>query len=148
VGVVPLDLSWSRWLLSAAPAMAIAAGIAAVPVASSAHGRRLVFGGFVGMMRPDAVDPGMGAEMIRGAATATAAIGPALDALEGLRLAEVARQLNGPSLVVWGDRDSHAANAPRLIEALGGQGHVIPDCGHMPMLEAPFSFRLALEGRL
>jgi pimeloyl-ACP methyl ester carboxylesterase len=107
-----------------------------------------VFGAFVGMMRPDAVDPGMGAEMIRGAATAVPAIAPALDALEGLRLAEVARKLRGPSLVIWGERDSHAANAPGLIAALAGQGHAIPDCGHMPMLEAPFSFRLALEGRL
>ena len=146
VGVVPLDLSWSRWLLPAAPVVARAARVAAPPVASSAFGRRLVFGGFVGMVRPDAVDPGMGAEMIRGAATAAPVVAEALEALAGLRLAEVARQLR-PSLVIWGDRDSHAANAPGLVDALAGQGHMIPDCGHMPMLEAPFSFRLALDGR-
>ncbi|MDX6544680.1 MAG: hypothetical protein QOG02_454 [Gaiellales bacterium] len=146
VGVVPLDLSWSRWLRPAAPVVARAARVAATPAASSSLGRWLVFGGFVGMMRPEAVDPAMGAEMIRGAATAAPAIAPALAALEGLRLAEVAGQLSCPSLVIWGDRDSHAANAPGLIDALAGQGHVLPGCGHMPMLEAPFSFRLALDG--
>src|SRR5262249_35818284 len=47
VGVVPLELRWSRWLVPVAPALAPAARATADRVAASGAGRRLVFGWFV-----------------------------------------------------------------------------------------------------
>jgi pimeloyl-ACP methyl ester carboxylesterase len=54
-----------------------------------------------------------------------------------------------PTLIVWGDRDSllplrHAREYARRI--VGSQLHVIPEAGHLPMLERPAEFnRLVLE---
>jgi pimeloyl-ACP methyl ester carboxylesterase len=148
VGVVPLDLSWSRWLLPVAPVMASAARAGADRVAASAAGRRLVFGWFVGMARPHAVGTRMGAELIRGAADAAPVVAEVLDALKRLRLADDAAGLQIPSLVIWGDLDAHAGNGDGLADALLGRTHVLPGCGHMPTLEAPYSFRRALDGWL
>jgi pimeloyl-ACP methyl ester carboxylesterase len=148
VGVVPLDLRWSRWMLGVAPAVAPAARATADRVAASAAGRRLVFGWFVGMARPQAVDARMGAELIRGAADASPVVADVLEALEGLRLADPAAELRVPALVIWGDLDVHADNGYRLAAALSGSTHVLAGCGHMPMLEAPYSFRRALDGWL
>ena len=148
VGVVPLDLSWSRWLLPAAPVVASAARAGAGRVAASAAGRRVVFGWFVGMARPQAVGSRMGAELIRGAADAAPVVAEVLDQLRGLRLAEDAAGLRIPALVIWGDLDAHAGNGPGLADALSGETHVLPGCGHMPTLEAPYSFRRALDGWL
>lgn len=148
VGVVPLDLSVSRVLLPVAPAVAWAARAGAERVAASAAGRRLVFGWFVGMAWPQAVGAGMGAELIRAAADAGPVVADVLVALEGLRLAEPAARLRVPALVIWGDRDVHAANGKSLAEALSGSTHVLTGCGHMPMLEAPYSFRSAIDGWL
>ena len=106
-------------------------------VASSAAGRRLVFGWFVGMARPQAVDARMGAELIRGAADASPVVADVLEALQGLRLADPAAELRVPALVIWGDLDVHADNGYRLAAALSGSTHVLAGCGHMPMLEAP-----------
>jgi pimeloyl-ACP methyl ester carboxylesterase len=148
VGVVPLDLSWSRWLLPVAPVVAPAARASADRVAASAAGRRLVFGWFVGMARPDAVGTRMGAELIRGAADAAPVVADVLEQLRGLRLAEDAAGLRIPALVIWGNLDAHAGNGPGLADALSGQTHVLAGCGHMPTLEAPYSFRRALDGWL
>jgi pimeloyl-ACP methyl ester carboxylesterase len=148
VGVVPLDLSWSRWLLPVAPVVAPAARASADRVAASAAGRRLVFGWFVGMARPHAVGTRMGAELIRGAADAAPVVADVLEQLRGLRLAEDAAGLRIPALVIWGDLDAHAGNGPGLADALSGQTHVLAGCGHMPTLEAPYSFRRALDGWL
>jgi pimeloyl-ACP methyl ester carboxylesterase len=148
VGVVPLDLSWLRWLLPVAPVMAPAARAGADRVAASAAGRRLVFGWFVGMARPHAVGTRMGAELIRGAADAAPVVAEVLPQLQGLRLAEDAAGLRIPALVIWGDLDAHAGNGPGLADALSGRTHVLPGCGHMPTLEAPYSFRRALDGWL
>jgi 3-oxoadipate enol-lactonase len=148
VGVVPLDLSLSRWLLPVAPAVAWAARAGADRVAASEVGRRLVFGWFVGMARPQAVGAGMGAELIRAAADAAPVVVDVLAALEGLRLAEQAARLRVPALVLWGDLDVHSDNGNRLADALSGSTHVLTGCGHMPMLEAPYSFRSALDGWL
>jgi 3-oxoadipate enol-lactonase len=148
VGVVPLDLSVSRRLLRVAPEVAWAARAGAEGVAASAAGRRLVFGWFVGMARPQAVGAGMGAELIRAAADAAPVVSDVLVALEGLRLEEPAARLRVPALVIWGDCDVHAGNGPRLAAALSGRTHVLTGCGHMPMLEAPYSFRRAIDGSL
>ena len=117
-------------------------------MAASAAGRRLVFGRFVGMARPQAVGVAMGAELIRAAADAAPVVADVLVALEGLRLAESAAGLRVPALVIWGDLDVHSDNGNGLADALSGSTHVLTGCGHMPMLEAPYSFRRALDGWL
>jgi pimeloyl-ACP methyl ester carboxylesterase len=106
-----------------------------------------VFGWFVGMARPDAVDPVMGADLVRAAATAEPGLRAMLTELQRLDLADAARRVECPSLVVWGglDRDG-ILNGPGLAAALRCRTHVLPGAGHMPMLEAPFAFRIALEG--
>jgi pimeloyl-ACP methyl ester carboxylesterase len=90
----------------------------------------------------------MGAELIRGAADAAPVVADVLEQLQGLQLAEDAAGLQIPALVIWGDRDAHAGNGPGLAEALSSSTHVLPGCGHMPTLEAPYSFRRALDGWL
>ena len=117
-------------------------------MAASTGGRRLVFGWFVGMARPQAVDAAMGAGLIRAAAGAAPVVADVLVACEGLRLAEPAAALRVPALVIWGDHDFHSDNGSLLAKALSGSTHVLTGCGHMPMLEAPYSFRRALDGWL
>jgi pimeloyl-ACP methyl ester carboxylesterase len=90
----------------------------------------------------------MGAELIRGAADAAPVVAEVLEPLQRLRLVEDAAGLRIPALVIWGDLDSHAGNGPGLADALSGQTHVLAGCGHMPTLEAPYSFRRALDGWL
>jgi pimeloyl-ACP methyl ester carboxylesterase len=48
--------------------------------------------------------------------------------------------------VIWGDRDSHApGNSVELAAALRGETAVLPGVGHMPMIEVPYSFRVAID---
>jgi pimeloyl-ACP methyl ester carboxylesterase len=148
VGMVPLRLGLARRLLPAAPAITLAARRAAPWLSSTRAGRSLVFGWFVGMARPHAVPAPLGERMIREAVGSSPALVDYLPPLERLDLREAAAAVRCRALVVWGARDAHGANGEPLVAALGGEGHVIPDCGHMPMLEAPYSFRRALNGWL
>src|SRR6478672_8646198 len=149
VGVAPLGLGWTRRLVPAAPAVAAAARAAAPLAANTAAGRRFVFGWFVGMHRPQAVGPGLAGRLIRGAADAAPCLADVLPELELLGLERAAAQVRCRSLTVWGDADRHGlANGPQLAAELQGRSAVLPDCGHMPMLEAPYAFRRLLAGWL
>jgi pimeloyl-ACP methyl ester carboxylesterase len=148
VGMVPLRLGPERRLLPAAPAAARVAEALARPLAGSRLGRRVVFGGFVGMRRPDAVVPPLGERMIRHAAAAAPALADYLPMLRGLDLSEPSALVGCPSLTVWGEKDVHARNGDLLAAALRGEAHLLPGCGHMPTLEAPFALRRALDGWL
>jgi len=148
VGMVPLRLGPASRLLPAAPAAARVAEAAARPLAGSRAGRRLVFGGFVGMLYPDAVAPALGERMIRHAAAAAPALQDYVPKLHGLDLRDPSALVGCRSLTVWGEEDVHAPNGDLLAAALRGEAHVLPGCGHMPTLEAPFALRRALDGWL
>jgi pimeloyl-ACP methyl ester carboxylesterase len=148
VGMVPLRLGPASRLIPAAPAVARAAAAVARPLAATRAGRRLVFGGFVGMLRPDAVAPPLGERMIRHAAAAAPALEDYLPMLHGLDLRAPSALVGCRSLTVWGEGDVHAPNGVLLAAALRGETHVLPGCGHMPTLEAPFAVRRALDGWL
>jgi pimeloyl-ACP methyl ester carboxylesterase len=146
IGIAPLLLDWTRHLARVAGPVAAAADALAPALASTAAGRRLVFGWFVGMRHPDAVDPALGERLIRGAASAAVALDETLPPLHGLDLRPAAAQVTCPSCVVWGERDPHGpGNGAQLARALRGEPIVMPGLGHMPMLEAPLSFRLAID---
>ena len=106
-----------------------------------------MFGWFVGMARPDAVDPAMGADLVRAAATAEPGLRAMLTELQRLDLTDAARRVDCPSLVTWGELDRDGIlNGPGLAAALRCRTRVLPGAGHMPMLEAPYAFRVALQG--
>ena len=147
VGVAPLDLGPALRALRFSRAIARVAPSVAAPLASHRLGRRLVFGWFVGMARPDAVDPAMGVELVRAAASAEPGLRAMVGELARLDVTQAARRVGCPSLVVWGalDRDG-ILNGPGLAAALRCRSAVLPEIGHMPMLEAPYAFRAALRG--
>jgi pimeloyl-ACP methyl ester carboxylesterase len=146
IGIAPLPLDASRPLLRAAPLVGFGARTLAPVIASTAAGRRLAFGWFVGMHHPDAVDPPLGARLLRGAAAAALALDEMLPPLAGLDVRPVAARVDCRALVVWGDRDSHGpGNGLELAASLRGDSAVLADIGHMPMLEAPFTFRMAID---
>jgi len=147
VGMVPLRLGPARHLVRAAPALGWVAETAARPLAATRPGRRLVFGSF-GMRRPHAVAPALGERMIRHAAAAAPALEDYLPELHGLDLREPSALVGCRSLTLWGEDDVHAPNGALLAAALRGEARVLPRCGHMPTLEAPFACRRALDGWL
>jgi 3-oxoadipate enol-lactonase len=147
VGMVPLQLGAIAALARAAPAVSAVANVVAPVLHSTGPGRRLVFGWFVGMGEPDAVGPELARRLVRSAAAVGAAgvLPEMLDHLIGSTLRPDAESVSCPSLVIWGERDAHAGNGRELAAALRGTATVMPHVGHMPMLEAPFSFRSALR---
>ncbi len=146
IGIAPLPLDASRPLLRMAPAVSVAARLLAPAVAATSIGRRLAFGWFVGVPQPDVVDQPLGTRLLRGAAAAAPALEEALPPLSGLDLRPVAARVGCRSLVIWGDRDSHApGNGVELAAALRGETAVLPGVGHMPMIEVPYSFRVAID---
>ena len=64
---------------------------------------------------------------------------------------ERARDINLPTLVIWGDLDSAFIidGSKRLAEAIpNAEAAVIPECGHSPQFERPPLFNAALEAFL
>ncbi len=71
---------------------------------------------------------------------------PVLPALAALDLPRARSSASAPALVLWGELDrSGWENGPALAEALGGEELVLPGVGHMPMIEAPYSFGVAVR---
>jgi pimeloyl-ACP methyl ester carboxylesterase len=65
-----------------------------------------------------------------------------------LHLAHLANSIKAPTLLVWGDRDtfvmpSAALSFSERIEQ--SEIVLLPDVGHLPMLEAPFKTKTAIE---
>jgi len=56
------------------------------------------------------------------------------------------REVVAPSIVVHGDDDPIPwETAETLADGIGASFHLIPDCGHVPYVEAPEAFRQALD---
>ncbi len=59
------------------------------------------------------------------------------------------RGLAVPALVLHGDDDPIPVDASREVaECLGAAFHVVPDCGHVPYVEAPETFHLVMDAFL
>ena len=146
VGMVPLELRRARFVLPFHRLLALtepAWGGAALALPPS---RRAVFGWFVGMAGLDGLEPALGREMLRDAGRAAPAVRGVLAPLAGLDLAGMARGVSVPALVLWGDLDrSGWESGPPLAAALRGRQVVLPGVGHMPMLEAPYAFTMAVR---
>jgi pimeloyl-ACP methyl ester carboxylesterase len=62
------------------------------------------------------------------------------DILDDLDQREILQKLNFPTLVIWGalDKIMHVNDVKLLTQHIrGSQSFVIPDVGHVPMVEAP-----------
>lgn len=150
VGMVPLDLGRATELMAVAPTLTAVTRLAAPLLHSTRLGRRVTFGWFVGMGEPEAVTPELARRLVLSAAAVagTAALPEILDHLIGFDLRPQAESVRCPSLVIWGERDAHAGNGAELAAALRGRAEAMAGIGHMPMLEAPFTFRSALRAWL
>lgn len=146
VGMIPLELRRARFVLPFHRALAATERLWGGPAVSLPLPRRLVFGWFVGMAGLDGVDAAMGRAMLRDAARAAPVVGGVLPALASLDLAALCSGCQAPSLVMWGDRDrSGWESGPPLAAALDAPELVLPGVGHMPMLEAPYAFSVAIR---
>ena len=57
----------------------------------------------------------------------------------------IAADVDVPCLVVWGEHDQSGwDNGPEFADLLGAEEVVLPGVGHMPMIEAPYSFGVAV----
>ena len=146
VGMVPLQLRRARLVLPFHRALALTEPAWGAAAASLAPSRRVVFGWFVGMAGLDGLDPALGRQMVRDAGRAAPVVRPVLPALAALDLAAVAGAVSAPALVLWGDLDASGwESGPPLAAALRGSSEVLPGVGHMPMLEAPYAFTVAVR---
>jgi pimeloyl-ACP methyl ester carboxylesterase len=115
------------------------------PAATRRLPRKLVFGWFVGMSRTEGLDVPAARRLLRGAAKAAPIVPGVLPALASLDLPALIDRVTARSLIIWGEHDrSGWENGPALAEALAGEELVLPGVGHMPMIEAPYSFGVAV----
>jgi pimeloyl-ACP methyl ester carboxylesterase len=95
---------------------------------------------------PDRLSAGLAREMMQGAGKP--GFMPALEAVISYRLSERLPQIACPTLIVWGEDDHvipvrDAARFEQLIP--DARAVVLPDTGHMAMLERPERFNALLE---
>ena len=145
VGLTPLHIPRTRAVLPAHRLLARTESMWEAVAARSRVPRRVIFGWFVGMNDLDGLEPAQARSMLRGAARAAPIVPFALPALDELDLESLAAHLDVPALVVWGELDQSSwDNGPALADLLGAQEIVLPGVGHMPMIEAPYSFGVAV----
>jgi pimeloyl-ACP methyl ester carboxylesterase len=145
VGMIPLELRRARFVLPFHRALGATEPLWGRGAVSCPLSRRLVFGWFVGMAGLDGVDAAMGRAMVRDAARSASVVRGVLPALASLDLAALCAGVQAPSLVIWGDLDrSGWESGPGLAAALRAPELVLPGVGHMPMLEAPYAFSVAI----
>jgi pimeloyl-ACP methyl ester carboxylesterase len=143
VGLLPLRVAHARWAL---PVGQLLARRLEWPCCTFAPLRRLAFGWFVGMARLERLSPAHARELLRAAEQASPAVRGYLPALRELDVSAEVSRVRAPVLVVYGERDGVAAgNAALLTERLGARLVVLPETGHMPMIEAPHAFTAALR---
>jgi pimeloyl-ACP methyl ester carboxylesterase len=88
----------------------------------------------------------MARSLLRGAVGTGAMVEELLTPLDGLDLRELARRVEVPALVCWGQEDRlGVSNGPPLADALGAEKVAIPDVGHMPMIESPYALLAAFR---
>ncbi|MGZ4431511.1 MAG: alpha/beta fold hydrolase, partial [Gaiellales bacterium] len=149
IGMHPIDLRRSRFAFPLARVIAPGISRHADAIARNPLGRRLVFGAFVNMRRVEAMDPAMGAALLRKAIMTEGAVADALEPMAEFDLRPAASSVHVPSLVIWGDHDRHGlVNGAALADALGAEAVELPGCGHMPMLESPYAFHRAVSATL
>jgi pimeloyl-ACP methyl ester carboxylesterase len=146
VGMVPLALRRARFVLPFHRALAATEPLWGGAAVTLTPTRRAIFGWFVGMAVVEGLDPGLGRAMLRDSAASASAVQPALAALARLDLPGLCASVDAPALVLWGERDSGGwESGPPLAAALRASGVVLPGVGHMPMLEAPYAFAVAMR---
>lgn len=145
VGMAPLSLRRARLVLPFHRLLAATERFWERQAATRRLPRRLVFGWFVGMSRTEGLDVPSARRLLRGAAKAAPIVPGVLPALAALDLPGLIERVRARTLVVWGEHDRGGwENGPGLAEALGGEELVLPGVGHMPMIEAPYSFGVAV----
>ncbi len=145
VGIAPLHISRARAVLPARKVLAKTERLWESAASRSRISRRVIFGWFVGMNDLDGLGTDQARSLLRGAAVASPVVSAALPALDDLDLRSIALGLDVPAMVVWGELDGQAwDNGPALADLLGAQEVVLPGVGHMPMIEAPYSFGVAV----
>ena len=146
VGMAPLALRRARLVLPFHRALAATEPWWGEAAVTRPLPRRAVFGWFVGMAELAGLDPRMGRAMLRDAALSAPAVLPALGALERLDLRSLCAAVDAPALVLWGERDASGwESGPPLAAALRAVEVILPGAGHMPMLEAPYGFAVAIR---
>ncbi|HEY3764429.1 MAG TPA: alpha/beta hydrolase [Gaiellales bacterium] len=146
VGMIPLELRRARYVLPFHRGLAACEPLWEGAAVSRPLGRRMVFGWFVGMAGLAGLERETGRVMLRDAARAAPAVRAVLPALATLDLARLCAAVDVPALVIWGDHDrSGWENGPPLAAALRAPGLALPGVGHMPMLETPYAFSVAVR---
>jgi pimeloyl-ACP methyl ester carboxylesterase len=121
-------VAWEHWLLHVGPL------------------RRAALGALV--HDPSTVSRAMATTLVDGGREARALKG-AIDASFATGLDAEASLLDVPVAAIWGDRDRMVpvADAEVLLRAVPAATlHLLPDCGHLPMIERPEAFASLLAG--
>jgi pimeloyl-ACP methyl ester carboxylesterase len=146
VGLAPVDIRKARLVMPVHRMLARTERAWEWAAATRKLPRKVVFGWFVGMRRLDNLEPSVARGLLRGAARAAPVVSSALPALETLDLEAVLSRVDARTLVLWGEHDRAGwDNGPALADALGAEELVLPGVGHMPMIEAPYSFGQAVS---
>ncbi len=146
VGITPLHIRRARAVMPVHKVLARSERLWEAAASRSRWPRRVIFGWFVGMNDLDGLEPDQARSLLRGAARAAPVVPSALPALEDLDLRTIAADVDVPCLVVWGEHDQSGwDNGPEFADLLGAEEVVLPGVGHMPMIEAPYSFGVAVS---